>query len=241
MSPKQQAQLDYESHRFDPKNYPRKPTVTDSGYYLVVSEFRNPLDNQTHQLLKRSFDVVFSLLALTALAPLLAFIALLVKLDSRGPALYRPIRVGRRDKPFRCLKFRTMKHIPHLSTGSTKVNDPRVTRVGKILRATSLDELPQFVNVLLGEMSVVGPRPHRIQLDEEFREEIPEYDLRKLVRPGITGLAQINGWRGPTDTRVRKYQRTKHDLRYIQDWSIFLDLKIILRTILSPQVHQNAF
>ena len=142
-----------------------------------------------------------------------------------------------------CLKFRTMYSVPDSLRGkeSTRVDDPRVTPVGKVLRRTSLDEMPQFVNVLLGQMSIVGPRPHRLELDQEFRQAIPTYDLRKRVRPGITGHAQVSGWRGPTDTLHRKRMRVQHDLWYIEHWSLLLDMKIVFKTVFSRRVRDNAF
>jgi putative colanic acid biosynthesis UDP-glucose lipid carrier transferase len=124
---------------------------------------------------------------------------------------------------------------------STQVNDVRITRVGRVLRKYSIDELPQFINVLLGQMSVVGPRPHRRVLNRQLQENVYHYMLRQYVKPGITGWAQVNGWRGPTDTEEQKRQRTLHDLWYIENWSFRLDLKIVLLTIVSGKAHKAAF
>lgn len=124
---------------------------------------------------------------------------------------------------------------------STQQNDPRITRLGRILRKYSLDELPQFLNVLLGDMSVVGPRPHRSFLNQQFQESVDKYMVRHYFKPGITGWAQVNGWRGPTDTKEQKDQRTRHDLWYVENWSLWLDIRIIYLTIFSRKAHTSAF
>ncbi|NIK74216.1 putative colanic acid biosynthesis UDP-glucose lipid carrier transferase [Thermonema lapsum] len=191
-----------------------------------------PLDKPGNALLKRGFDIVFSLLVVIfVLSWLVPLLALLIKLDSRGPVFFIQERGGKNGKTFRCIKFRTMRYCPRdTEYKPTLKNDCRVTRLGAWLRRTSLDELPQFFNVLKGDMSVIGPRPHAIQEDEKFSELIPNYPLRYLVKPGITGLAQINGNRG-FNTDLYK-SRVNYDLYYIQNWSFWLDLKIILSTAL---------
>ena len=185
----------------------------------------------------------FSALALFFLAPVFLLIALLIKIDSPGPVFYYPIRIGRGGKPFKLYKFRSMKEcdIPSGGTLSTQKDDPRITRVGKFLRKFSLDELPQFINVFLGTMSVVGPRPHRRFLNRQLQESVYKYMIRHYVKPGITGWAQVNGWRGPTDTEEQRKQRTMHDLWYVENWSPLLDLKIIYLTIFSRKAHKSAF
>lgn len=147
------------------------------------------------------------------------------------------------SKPFKLYKFRSMKENDEALGGklSTSKNDPRITRLGKILRKYSLDELPQFMNVLQGYMSVVGPRPHRRYLNQELQGCVIRYMIRHYVKPGITGWAQVNGWRGPTDTEEQKRQRTLHDLWYIKNWSFWLDIKIILLTVLGKKTSQGAF
>lgn len=191
--------------------------------------------------LKRSFDVVVSGLALVLLAPLLAALALLVRLDSPGPAFFRQRRRGYNLEEFRIWKFRTMTTMDDGATVvQAQANDPRVTRVGRYLRRFNLDELPQLLNVLLGEMSIVGPRPHAVAHDLLFEKRIVAYPRRLQVKPGITGWAQIHGFRGVTDTDDAMRARVEHDLYYIDNWSIGLDLYIIAMTVLSPRAYRNA-
>ena len=193
-------------------------------------------------LLKRAFDVVFSACALVALAIPMLVIALLVKLSSRGPALFKQPRYGLNGKEFFVYKFRTMymadrdHEIEQVSRG-----DSRVTPLGRILRRTSLDELPQFLNVLLGDMSVVGPRPHTVAHNEHYRRQVRRYMSRHKVRPGITGLAQVRGLRGETTSVALMDARIHCDIEYIRTWSVLLDLRIILRTILLVINDKNAY
>jgi len=202
------------------------------GEVPIVNVNVIPLDSARNRAIKRLFDIVFSSALLLLASPLLVGIGLLVRLTSEGSALYTPYRLGRNARPFKCYKFRTMESTESLHpTTSTRPNDPRITRVGKYLRRWSFDELPQFVNVLKGDMSVVGPRPHRISLNTEFQQQVSGYMIRHYVRPGITGWAQVNGWRGPTDTMERKVQRTIHDLWYVYNWSLWLDVRIVFRTL----------
>jgi putative colanic acid biosynthesis UDP-glucose lipid carrier transferase len=175
------------------------------------------------------------------LAPLLAGLALAIRLDSPGPALYRQPRQGFSDDVFELLKFRTMRHDPGAPFVQACANDGRVTPVGHWLRRTSLDELPQLINVLRGEMSLVGPRPHQIVLNAAFMQQVRRYAARHRVKPGITGLAQVYGWRGETDTEDKMVGRVSHDLHYIEHWSLLLDLKILGLTILTGFAHKNAY
>jgi Undecaprenyl-phosphate glucose phosphotransferase len=178
--------------------------------------------------LKRAVDVVGSAAGLIALSPLMLFVALLIKLGSPGPVFYVQERVGLDGKPFKVLKFRTMREDAEANgPGWTVENDPRRTRLGTFLRRYSIDELPRFINVLVGEMSLVGPRPERPMYVEQFRQVVPRYMERHREKAGVTGWAQVNGLRG--DTSI--IERTKYDLWYIENWSIWLDIKIILRTI----------
>lgn len=192
-----------------------------------------PLDDRSNQIIKRVFDIIFSgLVIILLLSWLVPIIALLIKLDSRGPVFFKQKRAGKGNKPFNCLKFRTM--IVHQSDfkQATK-NDPRVTTVGKLLRKTSLDELPQFINVLKGQMSIIGPRPHPLKLNEQFSSRIEKFMARHYVKPGITGLAQAKGFRGETKTDLSMKGRVKLDRFYIENWSFLLDLKIIVATVIS--------
>ena len=179
-----------------------------------------------------------ALLAVALTAPVMLFIAAAVKATSQGPVFYRQERMGIDGKPFMMLKFRTM-YIDHPGDVAilTPKDDPRVTPVGRYLRKTSLDELPQFINVLKGEMSIVGPRPERSWVVEEVRKKIPLYMLKHKMKAGITGWAQVNGWRG--DTSLDK--RIEHDLYYIEHWSVWFDLKIALLTIWRGFVHKHAY
>lgn len=187
---------------------------------------------------KRALDIVGSAAGLVFLSPLLLFIGLLVKLDSRGPVLYAQERMGLDTKPFWCLKFRSMRADAEKDgPGWTTQDDPRRTRVGEFLRAFSLDELPQLINVFLGEMSLVGPRPERPIYVEQFRRSIPRYMDRHREKSGLTGWAQVNGLRG--DTSI--IERTRYDLWYIENWSLRLDFKIVIRTILKLFRDRNAY
>jgi len=188
--------------------------------------------------LKRVVDVVVSVVALVLLSPLMLLIALAIRLDSEGPVFYTQERMGLDAKPFKVIKFRSMRADAEAETGPVwaKADDPRRTRVGAFLRRTSLDELPQFINVLLGEMSVVGPRPERPVFVEQFRRSIPRYMDRHREKAGITGWAQVNGLRG--DTSI--WERTKYDIWYIENWSLWLDFKIMLMTLLRLFRDRNA-
>jgi putative colanic acid biosysnthesis UDP-glucose lipid carrier transferase len=192
---------------------------------------------------KRLFDVLFAAAALLALAPLLAAIAVAVRLDSPGPALFRQKRMGADGRCFEIYKFRSMR--AHTETAGTltqaRRHDPRVTAVGGLLRRTSLDELPQFINVLMGQMSLVGPRPHALQHDDLYKELVHDYMYRYRIKPGITGWAQVNGLRGEIDSVDKVVARVAHDLHYIQNRSMAMDLKILVMTFYKGFVHQNAY
>ncbi|WP_020203279.1 undecaprenyl-phosphate glucose phosphotransferase [Cupriavidus sp. WS] len=208
---------------------------------LPVIDLNSPPQSGITGLLKASFDRAFALAALAGLSPLLLAIAAAVKLSSPGPVLFRQARLGMDGKPFHVYKFRTM--VQHRERGVTQAvrGDARITRVGAFLRRTSLDELPQFFNVLRGEMSVVGPRPHAIEHNEIYKEVIDRYMLRHRVKPGITGWAQINGLRGQTDTVDKMRRRIEFDIFYIRNWSFRLDLHIILRTALHGWTGKAAY
>ena len=208
----------------------------------VVSLNSAPLHG-VNRILKSLEDIILASITLVLLSPLLIGIGLSVKLTSSGPVFFRQERHGWDGRPFFVYKFRTM--VPHGENGdqvtqATKA-DPRVTRLGQFLRRTSLDELPQLINVLRGEMSIVGPRPHAIAHNEHYKDYIDSYMQRHMVKPGITGWAQVNGWRGETDTIEKMRRRVEFDLYYIENWSILFDLKIIFRTLFSPKTHTNAY
>ena len=188
-------------------------------------------------ILKRCFDVLATAIGLVLISPFLFIIAALIKLTSRGPVLYSQVRMGLDGREFKMYKFRSMTVGSKNKETWTVKDDPRVTKVGKILRKTSLDELPQLFNVLMGDMSLVGPRPERPMFVEEFRQKIPTYMLRHKMKAGMTGWAQINGWRG--DTSIER--RIECDLYYIKNWSIWMDLWIILMTFWKGFVNKNAY
>ena len=196
-----------------------------------ISDIRLPA---SAELFKRVFDRLISFVALLVLSPLLLAIAVAIKLDSPGPILFKQRRYGMGGREIDVWKFRSMNVMEndHSVKQATR-NDVRVTRVGAFLRRNSLDELPQFVNVLQGRMSIVGPRPHAVSQNEEFRQKIDGYMMRHKIKPGITGWAQINGWRGETDTLEKMEKRLQFDLEYIRIWSVWLDLRIIFLTVVS--------
>jgi putative colanic acid biosynthesis UDP-glucose lipid carrier transferase len=185
-----------------------------------------------NSIVKRCVDVVLASLALLVLAPVGLIIACAIKIESRGPVLFWQLRYGRHRSSFYICKFRSMTVTESRGdfTQATQ-NDVRVTRIGRFLRKTSLDELPQLYNVLRGEMSLVGPRPHAIAMDDAFAEVISNFHDRHLVRPGLTGLAQVSGFRGPTEALEQIEYRVHHDRLYIRKWSVLLDMKILLRTV----------
>jgi Undecaprenyl-phosphate glucose phosphotransferase len=187
-------------------------------------------------------DKLLATLLIGFLAPILLLIIVVIKLDSPGPILFRQKRYGFNRQPITIYKFRTMRD----SNSSDRFlqatrEDPRITRTGSILRKVSLDELPQLFNVFQGDMSLVGPRPHPIDLDEQYSDIIPRYNARFRVKPGITGWAQINGWRGETETKEKMCARLEHDLYYIEHWSVWLDFRILIQTAYKGWIHQNAF
>lgn len=194
---------------------------------------RFPLDLKYNQFFKSIFDILFSLaVCIFLLSWLFPIIALLIFIDSKGPILFKQKRNGLNGKEFNCYKFRTMVESVDNSIKATERNDPRVTKIGKFLRKTSIDELPQFLNVLKGEMSIVGPRPHMISQDSYYREIISKYNLRHYVKPGITGLSQVKGFRGAIDSDEDMEKRIRTDIYYVRNWSHLLDIQIIFQTIL---------
>ncbi len=193
-------------------------------------------------ILKRVEDLVLAALILVVISPIMLAVIIALKISSRGPAFFKQWRYGLDGRPISIYKFRTMTVCEdgYTFNQATK-SDARVTRLGALLRSTSLDELPQFINVLQGRMSIVGPRPHPVAMNEEYRRRVPGYMLRHKIRPGITGLAQLRGWRGETDTLEKMEKRVECDLEYLRQWSVFLDLKIIALTILTSVWKTNAY
>ena len=207
----------------------------------VVSVFENPFYG-IDGVAKRISDLCFGSVLLALAAVPMAVIAAAIKLTSPGPVFFRQRRYGLDGREIRVWKFRTMcvcEDGPQAV--QAKRNDPRVTRLGAVLRRTSLDELPQLFNVLEGSMSLVGPRPHPNALNNEFRQQIEGYMLRHKVKPGITGLAQVNGWRGETDSPEKMQKRIEFDHRYIREWSLWMDVKILLQTVLVVFSRKNAY
>ncbi|MHA4809786.1 exopolysaccharide biosynthesis polyprenyl glycosylphosphotransferase [Flavitalea flava] len=202
-----------------------------------------PLDIYSNRFLKRAFDILFSIVMIVLLFPLGVLIALAIKLTSKGPAFFQTYRLGVTGKPFKIYKFRTMRFDPSSASEaqSTVKNDQRITPIGKILRKLSFDELPQLLNVLTNDMSVVGPRPHRINLNKDLQQKMGHYMMRHTIKPGITGWAQVKGWRGPTKTKMQYWGRTLHDLWYIENWSFGLDLYIVILTAFGKKSKKNAF
>lgn len=218
---------------------PAKPTFENFVGIPIINIRDIPLDEISNQILKRSFDIVFAILAIIVTLPVLVLIAIGIKLTSPGPIIFKQERVGLNRRNFNMYKFRSMK-VTSAETSDkvwTTEDDPRRTKFGTFLRKTSLDELPQFFNVLFGHMSVVGPRPERPFFVEQFKEEIPKYMVKHHVRPGITGWAQSNGLRG--DTSIE--ERIRYDIFYIENWSLLFDIKIIWKTIWNGFVNKNAY
>ncbi|CAI8694398.1 undecaprenyl-phosphate glucose phosphotransferase [Burkholderia pyrrocinia] len=217
-------------------------TMMDLVGMPAINLVASPMSH--HALMQKAlFDRVFAAAALVALAPLLGLIALAVKLSSPGPVLFTQYRKGADGRVFRIYKFRTMRvHAePAGIVRQATRGDARITRVGAFLRRTSLDELPQFFNVLRGDMSVVGPRPHAIEHDDLYRPLVEGYIHRYRIKPGITGWAQVNGYRGETDHLDKMVGRVQHDLYYLRNWSFGLDMKIVAATVLKGFVHPNAY
>lgn len=218
---------------------PTRPYTEDLLGLPVINIRYVPLSNTFNALIKRLTDIIGAVICIIVFSPLMLTSAILVKTTSQGPLIFKQERVGLHNKPFKMYKFRTMyvQTEEEEKKGWTQKNDPRVTRVGAILRKTSLDEFPQLFNVLKGDMSLVGPRPERPQYVEKFREEIPRYMIKHQVRPGMTGWAQVNGYRG--DTSIQK--RIECDLYYIENWTLGLDFKILFLTVFKGFINKNAY
>ena len=218
---------------------PSSPYTEDLLGLPVVNIRYVPLSDTFNAMVKRAFDIVVSIIAIIIFSPVMLGTAIAVKASSPGPVIFRQERVGLHNRPFQMYKFRSMEvQSPEQERkGWTVRDDPRVTKVGRFIRKTSLDEFPQLFNVLKGDMSLVGPRPERPQYVEKFREEIPRYMVKHQVRPGMTGWAQVNGYRGNTSIR----RRIDFDIYYIEHWTFGLDIKILFLTVFRGFVNKNAY
>lgn len=221
-------------------NFMQRSRVGENGQVRVLEIFCRPL-SVIDRALKRCFDLLVASVATVALSPLLVIVAIAVKLETPGPVFFRQMRHGFNDEPIEVIKFRTMRTCQEPEFRQATQNDPRVTRVGRVLRRTNIDELPQLFNVLRGDMSIVGPRPHAIAHNNMFANQIRMMSRRHNVKPGITGLAQVNGLRGETDTCEKMRRRVDLDLYYIDNWSLLLDVKIVFMTVLSKRAYLNAY
>lgn len=221
------------------KFIPTRPYTEDLQGLPVINIRHVPLNDLLNATMKRVVDLCGAVAALVLFSPVMFITAVVIKLTSPGPVIYSQERVGLHNRPFKMYKFRSMEvQSPHQEKGQwTTPHDPRVTPVGKVIRSTSIDELPQLFNVLVGSMSLVGPRPERPFFVERFKEEIPRYMIKHQVRPGMTGWAQINGYRG--DTSIEK--RIEHDLYYIENWTLGLDFKILFLTVFKGFINKNAY
>lgn len=221
--------------KFLPDNkeiYSKKLDFTYYGFLPILSMRKIPIDEAFNKFIKRTFDIFLSLFVivfiLSWLTPLLGII---IKLESKGPVFFKQLRNGLDYQEFYCYKFRSMTPNPDAHLYQATKGDERITKVGKIIRKTSMDELPQFINVLKGDMSVVGPRPHMVSHTHMYAERIDKFMVRHFIKPGITGLAQVSGYRGEVETDNDIINRVKYDIFYLENWSLFLDLKVVFKTI----------
>ena len=221
------------------KYLPAKPYVEEIGGIPLINMRYIPLDNILNKSVKRIIDIVGSLIAIIITSPIMIIVSILIKTTSKGPLIFKQERIGLNRKPFVMYKFRSMREQDpeKEKLDWTVKNDPRKTTIGTFIRKTSIDELPQFFNVLKGDMSLIGPRPERPFYVEKFKDEIPKYMVKHQVRPGITGWAQVNGWRG--DTSIEK--RIECDIYYIENWSLALDIKIVFMTLYKGFINTNAY
>lgn len=209
----------------------------------IITTRKEPLEKTINRITKRTFDIFFSILIILFLFPFIfPVLALLIRLSSRGPILFKQLRSGKNNSHFYCYKFRTMKVNQESDKMQAEKNDTRITKVGKLMRKTNLDELPQFFNVLKGEMSVVGPRPHMIYHTKQYSKIINKYMVRHFVKPGITGWAQVNGYRGNTENNYLMEKRVEYDMWYLENWNLILDIKIVLLTVFNTfKGEKNAY
>ncbi|MGM0634654.1 MAG: exopolysaccharide biosynthesis polyprenyl glycosylphosphotransferase [Bacteroidota bacterium] len=221
--------------KFIPDNkdiYSRRLKVDYYGYLPILSLRTIPIEDPINKFLKRTFDIVLSLIVIVfVLSWLTPLLAILIKLETKGPVFFKQKRNGLDYEEFYCYKYRSMRVNPEADIHQVSKNDKRITKIGRILRKTSIDELPQFYNVLRGDMSVVGPRPHMVSHTHIYAERIDKFMVRHFIKPGITGLAQVSGFRGEVETDYDIISRVKYDIFYLENWSILLDIKIVFLTI----------
>ena len=221
--------------KFLPDNkeiYTKKLDFTYYGLLPILSLRKIPIEDPFSKFIKRAFDIVLSLLIIVGvLSWLTPILGVLIKLEGKGPVFFKQKRNGLDYKEFYCYKYRSMKPNPNADLHQISKGDPRVTRIGNVIRKTSLDELPQFINVLKGEMSVVGPRPHMVSHTLMYAERIDKFMVRHFIKPGITGLAQVSGFRGEVEDDNHIINRVKYDIFYLENWSLLLDIKIVFQTI----------
>jgi len=234
--------IDYADNHFIPVKFipDNKEILSKSlkidyfDYFPVLSLNKSPLDKPTNKFIKRVFDIIFSSLVIIGiLSWLTPLLGLIIKLESKGPIFFKQKRNGINYHPFYCYKFRSMRPNNLADTKQVEKGDNRITRIGKFIRKSSIDELPQFFNVFIGEMSVVGPRPHMVKENERFLQRVDKFMGRHYIKPGITGLAQVKGFRGEVKTDEDIINRLKYDLFYIENWSLWLDIKIIFLTVIN--------
>lgn len=221
----------------------KKVDIEFYGHVPVLSLRTEPLEKITNRLYKRIFDIIFSLIVIFLIMPIIVpVLALLIKCQSAGPVIFKQLRSGRNNQEFYCYKFRTMVVNQMADKAQATKFDSRITTIGRFLRKTNLDEFPQFFNVLNGDMSVIGPRPHMVKHTQEFKESVDKFMLRHYVKPGITGWAQVNGLRGITETPQKIIKRARYDVWYIENWSMLLDYKIVFMTVFNMlKGEKNAF
>ncbi|MDR3651525.1 MAG: undecaprenyl-phosphate glucose phosphotransferase [Paludibacter sp.] len=228
--------------RFVPENQYCRRNLESVGSLIVINPQEIPLDDLNSRFVKRLFDIFFSsFVILFVFSWLFPIICLLIKLSSKGPVFFVQKRTGINNKTFKCLKFRSMCVSEDADEKQATKGDYRITSIGRFLRKSNLDEFPQFFNVLLGQMSIVGPRPHMLKHTDQYSELIDHYKVRHYVKPGITGWAQVNGYRGETDVLWKMEKRVEYDMIYLENWTFMWDLRIILMTVFGKNAHLNAF
>jgi len=231
--------------RFVPENqywFKNSMNLESVGSLAIFNPQEIPLDDLRSRFLKRSFDIVFSSLVIVFIISwLFPVLCIIIKISSKGPVFFHQKRTGINNKTFSCLKFRSMRMNSNADDKQATLGDSRVTTIGRFLRKTNLDEFPQFFNVLIGQMSVVGPRPHMLKHTEQYSELIEYYRVRHYVKPGITGWAQVNGYRGETDELWKMEKRVEYDMFYLENWTFMWDLRIILMTLFGKSTYKNAF
>ncbi len=231
--------------RFVPENqywFKIRKNLESVGSLVVINPQEIPLDDLNARFSKRIFDIFFSLLVIVLIFSwLFPILAVLIKISSKGPVFFIQKRTGINNKTFNCLKFRTMYVSSDADVKQATKNDVRISKIGKFLRKTNLDEFPQFINVLMGQMSIVGPRPHMLKHTQQYSELIDYYKVRHYVKPGITGWAQVSGYRGETDELWKMEKRVEYDMKYLENWSFLWDMKIIFLTIFGKKTYTNAF